>query len=227
MKKVILVAREDREMGELGWLAKGTKLMQYPMVATEGRLIAHDLLEHPNGVDSIGSIDDELEALGGIWYVRGHYCDLSRNKYSSNYSPEESIASDICKLCTYYMQGVDFHTPVPRTKAHDYDDSFREIIEIGIKQLRDELECWGQEDIDWARLQEYRDACIHYMRSGARKTKKRFPNQNSVNSMFWLIAEAIDNSFKPVFEYQELKLSYDMTELRACAEEHYEDDMYA
>lgn len=46
-------------------------------VATSGKLVAHDLLEHPN-IAIIGSIGDELEALGGVLYMRGQFGDISR-----------------------------------------------------------------------------------------------------------------------------------------------------
>ena len=39
MKHFILTAKEDREIGSLGYMVEGTPVIQYPMVATEGLLI--------------------------------------------------------------------------------------------------------------------------------------------------------------------------------------------
>jgi hypothetical protein len=34
--------------------------------------VAHDVLEHINGPDKIGSVEDELEAIGAKWFTRGY-----------------------------------------------------------------------------------------------------------------------------------------------------------
>ena len=92
MKKVILKTITDSE-GTTGIVVEGMKRIQYPSAAQEGFLIAHDLLEHVNGIEAIGSVDDELEAMGGCWFVRGKSGQMRRDNYGSMYSPEETIAS--------------------------------------------------------------------------------------------------------------------------------------
>lgn len=223
MNTVILEARKDRETGELGYMVVGTKMIEYPMVSREGLLIAHDLLEHVNGVDSIGSIDDELEALGGVWYVRGEFSDLNRNsRVGSRNSPEENLAGDVLNLARIYNNGVNFRTPVPETEEHDEDISFESIIDIAKGQVEDEID---EEDRDAERLKQYFDAVLHYMRKGYDKAAAKYPNQCMVNDLFWAIAEACDPYVGSAeMKGQRLELSYNLTTGMAYCEEYYESE---
>lgn len=219
MKTVILEARIDREMGDLGYMVKGTKMIEYPMVSREGMLIAHDLLEHVNGVDSIGSIDDELEALGGVWYVRGEFADISRgSRAGSRYSPEENLASDVLNLAMIYNSGVNFRTPVPETEEHSEDVSFESIIEIAKRDIENELD---EEDRDDERLEQYFAAVLHYMRHGYDKASTLYPEQYMVNNLFWAIAEACDPYVEHAdMEGQLLELVYSLEDGTAHCEEY-------
>ena len=68
MRYVRLQVAEDQLSGELGLKIKGMRATE-GMAMGSGLLVAHDLLEHQNGLRAIGSVGDELEALGGIWHV--------------------------------------------------------------------------------------------------------------------------------------------------------------
>ena len=223
MKTIRLIAREDMATGEVGLVVEAMKMIDTFMVAREGATIAHDLLEHQNGIESIGSIDDELEALGGVWFIRGQTGMIRRG--GSMWSPEESLASDVCNLGEIYMRGVEFRTPIPKTRACDHDESFEEMIRIGMKSLRDELSYDEDEPIDYSRMNEYRDACIHYLRTGYRKAQRKYKDSYTAQRMFWNIADAVEPYVREVeYEGQEFMLSYDKT--RAYCEEFYNEDYY-
>ena len=223
MRNYILIAKEDRETGEIGYMIEGTPIISYPMVATESLLISHDLLEHVNGVESIGSIDDELEALAGVWFTRGQYEDLNRDGRGSMYSAAENVASDVLNMARIYNNGVNFKTKIPNTKPCDQDDSFLEIIEIAKEQVNDELD---SDEIDQDRLNVYFDACLHYMRKGWRKINKRFSSASEANSLFWEIERVLKNWMSPDFEGQQLKLSVSIKHCEVFVDEFYPEDEY-
>lgn len=217
MKTVKLQVQEDIATGELGLTVKAMKMIDTPMVANEGLLIAHDLLEHQNGVKNIGSIDDELEALGGVWYIRGLSNKMRKGSSATAY---DTLPYDICSLGEIYMHGVNFRTPVPNTRALDYDYEFGHIISSGIKKLREELD-YCEMTIDEVRLKAYEDACLHYMRRGFRKANRRYAGVYEASSMFWNVSNAVDTIIDLVdYEGQEFILRYDHNQ--AYCNEYYD-----
>lgn len=212
-----LISKTDDEMGVLGLMIEGVPMLSgYPMVATEGLLLAHDIIEHQNGLSAIGSIGDELEALGGVWFTRGRHFDMRRDNTGSMHSPESHISSDVLNMAGMFANGVPLRVQVKQTKSHDHDDSFQEIIEMAEGGYRDEY--------DGTPPTEYFDACLHLMRTGYRKAVKRFQGRDA-NSMFWNIAEACDAACKNVdYEGQRFTLHYDSNS--AYCVERYEVEEY-
>lgn len=217
-----LTAKEDWELGELGLMLDGVKQMNYPSVAMEGRLIAHDILEHQNGLHNIGSIGDELEALGGVWFIRGQYGDMIRDHPNIN-SSEQHLASDVMNMAMLFANDIGLNFPVPRTYCHYQDDAFEGIIQLGRKDYRSEWQC-SNEDNPPA-ISEYFDACLHYMRNGHRKAERRFGNGMWANNLFWNIAEAVDPYAKHTeYEGQRFRLGYDSNQVTCY--EIIEDEEY-
>lgn len=71
-RREVIVIREDKSTGEIGFCFEKVALGDSPTVFLEGRMAAHDLIEHMNGLSAIGSFEDEMEALGACYYVRGY-----------------------------------------------------------------------------------------------------------------------------------------------------------
>ena len=226
MRHLTMTVKEDTASGEVGLLLDDVRQIDTFMTTQEGYIIAHDILEHQNGLKSIGSVDDELEALGGVWYIRGQFSDLSRTGMGSMYSPEESIGSDVANLGGIFVErGVNFRTPVPRTRISEEEDGLQEILESGMKTLMAELH-YNDEPLDYARIGEYRTAAMHYLRRGVTKAKKRFGCAHKANRMFWNIAEAVNPCAKYLeFQGQRFRLSYDANSAR-CSEIHDDWGMY-
>ena len=221
MKKYTLTAREDRETGDLGYMVDGTPFINYPMVATEGVLVAHDILEHVNGVKSIGSLDDELMALAGVWYIRGQWGELRKDGVGSRYTPEDNLASDVLNMALIYNNGVDFRTPVPKTKSHSMDETFKAIICKAKQDVSGELD---SEDRNQGRLNVYFDACLHYMRAGYNKIARKWDNALWMNTIFWRIAEALNPWMSPEYEGQKIELSFSLTTGLVSVDEFYGDE---
>jgi len=208
MRYVTLKYGEDSE-GMLGLNVVGMPMISYPMAAGEGLLIAHDILEHQNGISSIGSIGDELEALGGVWYIRGEFNDLRRDNRGSMYSPIENLASDIANMAVMYNRGVPMRVKVPNTREHEQDYDFKEMIKIAKRTATQEIK--GMDDkIDYKLYVEYFESALHLLRMGYMKAKRRFKSQTKANIMFWNIAEAVDEILKYAeYDGQEFRLGYD------------------
>ena len=207
-----MVVRNDQETGELGLMFSDCPVIAYPMVANEGLLVAHDLLEHVNGLNKIGSIDDELEALGGVYFVRGEYGVLSRDRVGSAYSVEENIASDVVNMARIYNNGVNFKTGVPKFDK----DSFMyeiaiEVLEHAKNSVYDEIE---EDELNQERLDYYLQSCVAYMVAGYEKANAKY-KQFEVNQLFWNIAEEVDQFLKDneLIEGMELILYVDFEDL--------------
>ena len=53
-----------------GWLADGAGSIPEPFPDRDGTQLAHDFIEHQNGVGGIGPLADEFEAIGARWFWR-------------------------------------------------------------------------------------------------------------------------------------------------------------
>lgn len=225
MKTVILEAFRDESTGELGLGVLGMPRDQNTNAANDGVLIAHDLIEHVNGPEQIGSIDDELEALGAVWYVRGQYGELRRDGIGSRYTVEENIASDVIRMFSDHVRGGQHVSYAPlrtRPVTHDYD--LRCILAYADAAYLSEFNEDEHEEAR-ARWPGYRAVCLHRMRMGYRKARRKWEKRGcyAANAQFWAIAEAVDHAAKhPEFEGMRYKLRYGNE--RAYCEEDYEED---
>lgn len=182
----------------------------------DGLTIAHDVLEHQNGVANMGPAWDELEAIGGIWYVRGQWGDLQTNS-ANNYSMHEILSNDVVStFSTWYNEDDRSMGPDSASKgsrAHDEDESFNEIIKFAKRGIESEYqEDWEIED---SAIADYLDLALRSMRKGFRKAKKRFETKKNNHwkfdaySLFSAIRGAVnDNKDNIYFEGQEFILSY-------------------
>lgn len=227
MKKLTLVAKRDDSTGELGLMIEGTHSYAVNS-ATDGLLIAHDIIEHPR-LSGLGRIDDELEALGAIWMCRGRHGQLNKTGIGRAYSIEENIASDVTRMAADVLNGGEetIAAPTRRQREHDHDGAFREIIAIGIRGVPSEL----NEPLTHAQrlwLADYELAALYYMRRGARTLMRRYPGQYDANNIFWAIADAVQPYARPEFEGARyvLRYGYQRNEWIATCEEDYGDDDY-
>jgi len=224
VKTVILEAFVDESTGMLGLGAVGMPRTEATNAATDGVVIAHDLLEHVNGVERIGSIDDELEALGAVWYVRGQFGELRRDGIGSYYSTHENIAADVVHMfrehveCSAY---VDLRAP--RTRACAADDDFAEVLACADKTWKSEV--WDQDSAApvWP---AYRSVALARMRIGWRKARRKYRCAMAANELFWRVAEAVAPYAKHVeYEGQQFALVFGFRGGRATAScfEHFDD----
>ncbi len=229
MRYVTLVAVDDPH-SELGLKIEGVPEIDYPMAANEGLLIAHDLLEHQQGVSKIGTIGDELIACGGIWYVRGQHGEIRRDGMGSMYGPEENLAGDVSNMGRMYVQGCMLHSKVPERKpACEADEGIREILRYSAKGMIDEFRACDETlcHEERKRMAKYLRMSEILMRKGYNMAKRRFERGEHgryyANSMFWEIAEAVDPYCNNLdYAGQRFRLCYGGSEARC--QEIYEED---
>lgn len=223
---VFLIAAKDEDTGELGLVIEGTTPAEGTLnSASDGLLIAHDIIEHVNGPERIGTIDDELEALGAIWYVRGKHGQLRKDGVGSFYSIEDNIASDVERMFRDYFYGQSVTIKARYTRPHDHDDAFKCIIETARKRWPREFE--AKERSEALKLwRGYASAALHLMRTGYRKAHRRWEHRGryAANKVFWAIAEAVGCYARGAqYEGQRFKLTYH-TDGSAFCDEVYEDE---
>jgi hypothetical protein len=197
--------RKNPNTGVLGFALQG---MTHDDCAdpSDGVTIAHDLIEHVNGVSLIGTIDDELEALGAIWYVRGKHNDLNRRRSSLN-SPEEDLASDLTRMFRDIVDGGQYANLAPfRTLRCVEDDAFESVFCAFDKLWKLEIDDW-RKHVKTAKA--YRYVARARMRTGYRKAYKRWEHRGrfAANTQFWAIADAVDEH-QAEYEGQLFKLKW-------------------
>lgn len=119
MRKIELIFCADYG-GDWGLMLKGH---QHKMLnsSMEGRLIAHDVIEHVSG---IGSVAEEIQALGAMYYVRGlefHY-DLQYILEDESIEIEPDPAAE--PITTHLMDDI-FPDLVTLAELHERHDTNR------------------------------------------------------------------------------------------------------
>lgn len=233
MRYLTLTARIDGATGELGYvlddIPRNDDLF---MVATDGLTIAHDIIEHVNGLRNIGTIHDEMEALGGIWFVRGQFGALRRDSIGSAFSTEENLAADLSRMWVEWHNEVAEFRPYRGKPLRLRGDYIDEVLEVGQtishharKNIRAEEEfLHDEEPLDEQAVADYLASARHYFLTGYRKARRRYGGDaHRAYGTFWNIADALDRWVKRAeYEGQRLRLGYSYA--RATVQELYDED---
>lgn len=229
MQEVMIHCLHDVWQGETGWKCLETPLLtSYPMLYNDSSVLAHDLVEHVNGPGAIGSIDDELEALGGVHLTRGQWNDFQTQRHV----PIEKIfANDISNLCKLYAYDlIDFRTPVPEVLEGDYDEEFLEYLACGRIQWEEELEWLSDPEDDEAvilqRTDNFFTAALYYMRAGVEKHQRIYPDTFDGNNAYNNIKDTMESVLKEYkeFEYMEILVKFSPEECTYELPEDWDDE---
>lgn len=165
-----------------------------PMLGN-GSVIAHDIMEHVNGLSNIGGVGEECEALGATFQTRA-WSGTLRSPKDSNYgmySALEGLANDL-----EYMYDVwaskGFEAAVPTNELTvDIEDELTELYSFAMQALLANDSCIIEPPTD---CEEYLDACLTFMRVGYTKAIEKYPCRLEAMETFFAIAEAIDDCIK-------------------------------
>jgi len=212
MKQLRMTVEVDEETGEVGFKIDGMKSTHGMYVGSTGILVAHDIIEHVNGLEAIGSIGDELMALGAIWEVRGRWGDIVRGNYASALAPEQHIAGELPQLYYHFKRGVPLRWPIPEEDPafeEHYDLWTDYIAEEGLKMTRGE---WMDMDMwDFDSWEEFIEAGRLLFGAGAAKLNELWEdNTLAANSQFWAIHDEVEDHIKRghLWEGQRYALGY-------------------
>ncbi len=188
-------------------------------------MIAHDLLEHSGGLAALGNSDEELEALGGLWQVRGRHGDLLHRGGYSNNSVAHAVAMDIVGVATdLEYEGTGTWRPGYRrlsTKPHVHDEDFMEILDIARKAIP--IELFDDEERERFAIERFLDDALHLMRIGFEKARRRFGDGYKGYETFRAVRDAVEPHAKRVdFAGQEFILCYG-NERATCREITHEE----
>lgn len=194
MRTVRLVYMTDNESMVQGLIPAKLKHNRQVDVCTTGALLTHDLLEHINGFGEMGTIEDEIEALGALFFVRGQDFRIE-DKGNSMHSSEHIIARDIQNILTQ-----DIEKPVRCIRESNWDVCIAEIIR--------ELDKVIDSDIKTPELYK---SIATYLTRGYNKAKRKYENVYSMSNAFWNLANRIDRYLQFCsYEGQEFILKYDL-----------------
>ncbi len=249
MRSIRLIARPNPyDPDELGFILKDMPYVadsdedDVTAVDRTGLVIAHDVLEHQNGPKNVGHVWDELEALGGIWYVRGQWGDMLDNR-PSYYPPAHHVASDIERMFSAWELSGAYNGPRDGrdgSRPSLWDEDFAEIISKARDMIRAEHRDIGrgdpgEDEQGWtadtfASVDEYLRVALHRMRNGFRKAQRRFERNGHLRfngcNLFGAIRDAVADAVRHIdYEGQEFVLRYGMQEA-TCHEVYIPDEEY-
>lgn len=214
MRNLRLRAVEDEEFGGIGLkFVIPHKLCTGKFTIQRGLVLAHDIIEHQQGHQKIGSIGDEMIALGGICYTRGQWGEISRDGTGSMFSVEENIASDLHGQMAnlYFENNVPFRAKLVKSRDEDPSGFVDGVIECARENWSNRYERWDIDDeLNQERIDSYLEACRTYMLHGSKLAARRFGSGILANEMFWSIERVTDSLIRNIeFEGQEFILGYD------------------
>lgn len=181
----------------------------------EGYLIAHDIVEHARLKD-IGTVRDELMALGGIWYVRGQFGEISRSPRGNAVPTHDAIAHELVTLSSIQADKKN-RLNVSRISECGYEDDFNDIVNIAKPKIVSELECY---DMTRNEIHNFLDSYLEDSRrlmvagfNHAHKRYKRVGGATKANTIFWNIAEEFDRfvRYEDFWEGQQIALHVNFT----------------
>lgn len=224
MNEYTLRTAEDRETGETG-LSWGLSL-DYPTVASEGLLVAHDIIEHPNGLEAIGTIADELQALSGVWLTRATHGQMRRDRIGSAVAPDDSVWSEVQNMGRMVWCGYASLIMRDHTELNDPYDSteWAESFLNDPEALADfiERECDERPTVEW--VEQYLSTVRYHLIKGEIAWREKFKvaierfGEFAIHSFFWDVADAI-HPYTQYECYEGVTLKIDFDHLTVEVEE--------
>lgn len=223
MQTIKLVSRQEKSaFASWGLVAEGLKEWLDP--ATNGSVIAHDLLEHPTGAAGIGTVHDELMALGGAWYVRGQNGAVHGRTVHWSSEPVEAFAREVARQIGITIErGAALFLGYGKKPAkwRAVSDEEREvnsgICDGQLNRIADHAASRAGFMVPHEYVAAHANDALHYLRKGARIASERHGNAKRACELFWNVAEAVEPMIKYAAKGAEFALHIDGT-TAACVQ---------
>lgn len=204
----------SEEFGELAMFIQGMRKTTFMYESQSGMTIAHDILEHVNGLNQIGGFEDELQAIGAITVGR----------YANDKTRMVDITTELCNNFLYFEQS-DRETLryEEQPKSDEYEEEFVEALCLMDEGL--------EEEVNEEKLKQFKKAAIHLLREGETKFRARFakfdayPIEYAVE-LFERIEKEVNYFFKDGLEGDILNITIDSENGLECENEAYEEMYY-
>lgn len=204
----IFVCEMHEDYGHLGWRLRGVPNFD-PLT---GMAVAHDILEHFPG--DRGSIEDEFQALGAMWLVRGETGYDTRGTEAAY----RNLASDYGELFRHSLnRGALIVTSEPRC-AEEVETAFlraqqlarRELLrhEFPERKYRSDVRSFVRDSVPW-------------MRRGYRRAQERYSGLSTMRilDMFRKIEKQADALLKDeAVEGREMEVKVDLPTYKVSVE---------
>lgn len=193
-----------------------------------GMAVAHDMLEH--FANDRGTVEDELQALGAMLFVRGGGFNWGYNRYwmeiGNVNNPWDHIASDFSFQTNYMIQRGDslmLREP-PRTTR--LDDEFELIIGKAVHFATITNDDNDVRTSEWCKLPRVQG----WMRLGCRRARARYRNRgDEVYECFKLIQDKADRLLKVMDEGSRIVIYANIKACEVNVKEfggEYDDEAY-
>jgi hypothetical protein len=221
MTNHILIAGEDPDTGLLGLYLEKSQHNPGINSSVDGATVAHDLLEHCDAT-KIGSIGDELKALGAAWFIRAQFGEIRRDGTGVLYTPSQHIAYEIADMGRKVLEGGDtYGESVPKVKTCTGIEYLRDCLIETRHFLLKELDTPGN-----ANIKQFLNDALKFMIQGWQLANKRWSacgGAVGANTVFWRIAEEVNKKIRWIdFPGQAFILNIDKTNKRVTLDECHE-----
>jgi hypothetical protein len=181
--------------------------------SSSGYLLAHDLVEHQNGPEAIGSVADELEALGGLWYTRGSW---GYPYLSEQHRSEDLLRYELLNLFSDWLY-KDWGSPIPKLGRQYLREEMEPIAASMSEEYFNELSSCALRVVPHRKklVREFSKGSLRFLCSGAAKAHRRYGSQHTANNFFCLMVQAAKDILSEVeVPGQVFRLSYSFSNYR-------------
>lgn len=204
MQTVRLKVKGD--MFGLGLIAEDMRNWLNP--AKSGDLVAHDALEHCNGYKAIGSVHDELQALGAITFVRaGQY-------------PPSTLGREVARQVAHTLENrrLGFQSPAVWRPVVDAEREQFNAIHNAVERWTWSLQLGEEYDLTWG---DGKATCV---RVG--EAQRQGPVQPSVKSLFIYKDESFTTHVAKIAALKEAKVAKTVSTAKRYGPENMQRNVY-
>lgn len=195
--------------GELGFLRDGCD-NGYIRASFDPYTLTHDLIEHVNGAEPMGGIEDEIEAIGAAWFTRGQW-----GNYQINFriDPLQGLKNDIALIIEEIVNLSEEDDLFLLSEcSNNYIDKWEGFAADCEPLLIESLENYNDE-LSEEQKENIINEFTKWFCSGIEKISQRYDDDTGItcNNVFYQVREAInalisENNF---YERQEFTIYYD------------------
>lgn len=202
MTSIRFIAVRDSETGGIGLTP--FKNQRERFTSDSSLALAHDIVEHQHGLNNIGTIHDELIALGAVCVTRAHTFS----------APSRTIAVDIIELArVHFALDVPFKTRrAGKSYDHGYEHQILGVLAEVISYYKDNPKIFDipkEKFPDKETFQNFILQARTYMNQGANLCLRRWGDEYHAFELFKEIQRASSHYFEDgLIEGQHYRLLY-------------------